>query len=493
MSIINIAYHLSLINYYLYVTFSNNIYQINRKLYKLISDYLPSNNDKLKNLINQTNAIDNTKKLSTSEQLIKILRLDINPTKLKYNLEEKKIEQEINNSLSQLTLSVTNRCNLRCKYCLYSGKFNGYSVNSKNNMNLETAIDAINYFVPRANTTDDPVSISYYGGEPLLSFELIKKTCDYTKSKFRKKEVKFHITTNGTLLDEAKAKYLINRNFYISVSLDGPKNVHDRYRRFINGKGSFYSIYKNLTKLKKLNKDYFYSKVKFQPVLSPPFRYQEVFDFFRNKNNIFNLKNSVSFNYVRDSESHIEFNKYDKKRQIQDANFLNQELDIYVNSEPIKEEQGFQKFFFKDVVRIHNRPKGFVEHFNEYLHVPGVCIPGIRKVFCDTKGNYHMCERIEETMPIGNTKTGLVLSKIRKILSEYKHISEYDCCKCWAFRLCSICFIHAIKDGKFDIEKKRSCCDVERNRISKSLSIYMEILEKNPSFFKNGGFEVVRK
>jgi len=54
------------INYYLYVTFSNNIYQINRKLYKLISDYLPSNNDKLKNLINQTNAIDNTKKGSVN-------------------------------------------------------------------------------------------------------------------------------------------------------------------------------------------------------------------------------------------------------------------------------------------------------------------------------------------------------------------------------------------------------------------------------------------
>ena len=82
--------------------------------------------------------------------------------------------------LHQLILQVTQQCNLRCEYCAYSGIYEGNRTHSSNRMSFETAKKAIDFFLEHS-TENSNVSIGFYGGEPLLEFDLIKRCVSYIK------------------------------------------------------------------------------------------------------------------------------------------------------------------------------------------------------------------------------------------------------------------------------------------------------------------------
>ena len=83
------------------------------------------------------------------------------------------------------------------------------------------------------------VIIGFYGGEPLLEFELIKKCVKYARKELKGKQINFALTTNATLLNDEIINYFIEHSFIVTVSIDGPKEMHDDERRFAkNNKGS---------------------------------------------------------------------------------------------------------------------------------------------------------------------------------------------------------------------------------------------------------------
>ena len=93
-------------------------------------------------------------------------------------------------------------------------------------MSLETAKAAVEKFLVRSA---DKIYISFYGGEPLLSFGLMKQIVDHVECTTSKKAY-WNLTTNGTLLSRRICDFLIKKDFSLTVSLDGPQSVHDRYR-----------------------------------------------------------------------------------------------------------------------------------------------------------------------------------------------------------------------------------------------------------------------
>jgi len=137
-----------------------------------------------------------------------------------------------------ITLFVTTDCNLRCDYC--------YNAELKNSeLNFEKARKIIDWFYQQTYAPER--GIAFFGGEPLLKFDLIKKIVQYGKIKYP--EIVYSITTNGTLITKENIELL--KSFkYVSVSIDGPKEVHNLHRKFKNGKGSFDSI--NFAYLKNL-------------------------------------------------------------------------------------------------------------------------------------------------------------------------------------------------------------------------------------------------
>ena len=114
--------------------------------------------------------------------------------------------------LNELVLQVTKQCNLRCKYCAYSGNYYNRE-HSSSRMRFETARKAIDFYLKRSDKFDK-LSVAFYGGEPLLEFELIKKCVKYILENKGDKKVTFPMTTNGTLLTQEVTELLVEFSFY---------------------------------------------------------------------------------------------------------------------------------------------------------------------------------------------------------------------------------------------------------------------------------------
>ena len=92
------------------------------------------------------------------------------------------VEHHTEKKLQQLTLQVTQQCNLRCEYCIYSGIYDGNRTHANKRMNFEVARKAIDFFLEHSIETSDVV-IGFYGGEPLLEFELIRRCVEYANER----------------------------------------------------------------------------------------------------------------------------------------------------------------------------------------------------------------------------------------------------------------------------------------------------------------------
>jgi uncharacterized protein len=134
--------------------------------------------------------------------------------------------------LRKLELVVTEDCNLRCDYCWVT-KRGEY-------MNWETAREAIDYLLFES-AAEPRLQITFFGGEPLLAWDLVAKAVEYGSLRARKagKTIGWSITTNGTLLQEDMVRFAHANGFNFLLSLDGVGGRHDLHRRFPNGGGSF--------------------------------------------------------------------------------------------------------------------------------------------------------------------------------------------------------------------------------------------------------------
>lgn len=160
------------------------------------------------------------------------------------------LESLYENNLNTIILQVTQNCNLRCQYCVYSGSYINRVHNNKR-MSVEVAKQAIDFLVKHSENSKE-ISIGFYGGEPLLEVPLIREVVDYAEGVFSGKKLLFNMTTNATLLNIETAKYLYEKKFNVTISLDGPKATHDSNRIFANSnKGTFDAVMQNLELIRK--------------------------------------------------------------------------------------------------------------------------------------------------------------------------------------------------------------------------------------------------
>ncbi len=147
--------------------------------------------------------------------------------------------------MSYMEMILTDQCNLRCSYCFEKDK-------NPHNMSDETAIAAVDFLMQESGPAKN-LTLLFFGGEPLLRFDMIKKVHKYAgeQASIRGKTITWDMTTNGTLMTEEKAKWLRDHRVKYLLSMDGGRTDHDRYRRYANGRGSFDVIAKNLRMMKR--------------------------------------------------------------------------------------------------------------------------------------------------------------------------------------------------------------------------------------------------
>lgn len=139
-----------------------------------------------------------------------------------------------------ICLHVAHDCNLRCKYCFAgTGAFGG----SRTMMDLETGKKGID-FVLELSGHRDHCEVDFFGGEPLLNFDLVKALVEYGRrtGADRGKTIKFTLTTNGVLLNNKIQEFLEQEEISVVLSLDGRPDVHDRMRPFADGRGSYAKV-----------------------------------------------------------------------------------------------------------------------------------------------------------------------------------------------------------------------------------------------------------
>ena len=148
-----------------------------------------------------------------------------------------------------LCLHVAHTCNLNCSYCFASqGKYHG----DRALMSFETGKRALDFLVENSGTRRN-LEVDFFGGEPLMNFDVVKQLVEYARSieKDAGKNFRFTLTTNGMLIDDDVIEFANKEMSNVVLSLDGRKEVHDRYRVDYSGKGSFDTIVPKFQKLVK--------------------------------------------------------------------------------------------------------------------------------------------------------------------------------------------------------------------------------------------------
>lgn len=145
-----------------------------------------------------------------------------------------------------LCLHICHDCNLRCRYCFADeGAYHA----AREMMSLDTAKAAVDFLLKESGKRR-VLEVDFFGGEPLMNFEVVKRTVYYAKEEAAKlgKRFLFTTTTNGLLLDDEKIAFLNEEMENVVLSLDGRKEIHDEVRKTVSGKGSFDAVIEKIKK-----------------------------------------------------------------------------------------------------------------------------------------------------------------------------------------------------------------------------------------------------
>lgn len=389
---------------------------------------------------------------------------------------EEEYFQEIAN-IQQFCLELTQECNLRCKYCVYGETYSSYRAHSNKSMPWEIAKRSIDYFLKLLKseyrtTTLDKTGFSFYGGEPLIKFKMLKKCVEYIHKKHDHKEVGFNFTTNATLLDENMIRFLIKNNFSVLISLDGPASEHDKNRVFRNGKPTFDVVWKNVELFKSIDADFTKRKVGFNAVLNPHLNIDKVCSFFR----------TGSYRSVRMSDvSPVNTTYYDD---------LSTDL---INNYYKEIEELYQEYFNRKVFNgnQHHEPldelfgKSFKTLFKRYattnaLWGPGLCVPGKNKIYVSADGFFHACERVNHHFPVGDCWNGLNYQKLIKLFTKFNEQVRLNCKTCLVAYNCPVCYANTCSGTDFTVS---DICFVATESFKKNLINYYSTLEDEPLAF----------
>ena len=372
----------------------------------------------------------------------------------------------VQSPIKAMCLHIAHDCNLRCKYCFAStGDFG----TGRKLMPLETAKAAIDFLLEKSAGREN-LELDFFGGEPLMNFDVVKETVKYARSKEKEygKHFRFTITTNGMLLTEDKIDFINQEMSNVVLSIDGRKEVNDRMRVRVDGSGSYDKImdgYKRLVE-KRGEKEYYvrgtYTKYNLDFSEDVLHLYEQGFD-------------QISVEPVMEDES-VEYAITED-----DLERIYQEYDRLVDK----------------ITEIRNRGE-FINFFHFMIDLnQGPCVikrlrgcgSGNEYVSITPDGDIYPCHQFvgHEEYKMGNLEEGTFNEDIKKEFAGAHVYSKEDCRKCWARFYCSGGCNANNYIYKGDIHKAHQLsCSIQKKRLE--CAILMEVCKllecgdnKNPA------------
>lgn len=350
------------------------------------------------------------------------------------------IKNSIRN-LPQVVFEMTTNCNLKCEYCCYGDGYTTFQNRKSGSIDLITAKTVLNYVAKifadnKFEECKQPFAISFYGGEPLMNFHVIKEIVEYANSiHFKGKNIFFTMTTNALLL-KRYAAFLDMHNFKILVSLDGAKK-HDDYRRTPNGGTSFNTVYENLLYVKQYYPRLF-SNIRFNSVYTDISDANEIIDFFDRE-----FGKSPQFSILHKSEDgaigQAKIRRMFKPLSIPKKHSMKPLLLM---------ENPIHKRVFDLCVRLSNNvfydEDDMIEVPNKIKFPTGTCIPFSKRMFITYDGKLHSCEKVNRDKPLGEVADDEVKIYVENITKRFNRIFDNHakiCTHCYLQLCCTKCVL----------------------------------------------------
>ncbi|TGY28148.1 radical SAM peptide maturase [Bacteroides caecimuris] len=396
-------------------------------------------------------------------------------------------------NLPQLVFEVTDACNLHCKYCAYGEFYEDYDCRENQMLSTEDAIRLIDYLAVFWNSnlsksSRKNITISFYGGEPLLNFSFIETIVHHIINEIDCPHLRFSysMTTNAILLYKYM-DFLVQHRFQLLISLDGNEE-NTSYRVDHYGVNAYDRIVTNVDKLKTAYPDYFRDYVNFNAVLHNRNSVGNIYCFFKERYDKIPRIGELNGTGIR----------YDKQEEFWQMYRNTQEsLHQAEHYEEIERDMFLNTPSYKSLILFLHRYSGFVyQDYTDLLfdkqslkYIPtGTCLPFTKKMYVTVNGKILPCERIGHQFALGRiTDTGIDLDpeSIASRYNDYYAKMESQCVHCKNRQACIQCIfnLEGIDDkpvchGYMNESDFKHYVNQQMRFLEQHPEVYQEIMEK---------------
>lgn len=361
--------------------------------------------------------------------------------------------------LKALCLHIAHDCNMCCKYCFAGeGEYSG----DRSLMSFEVAKRALDFLIEQSGSRKN-LEVDFFGGEPLLNFDVVKQLVAYARSieKEKGKNFRFTLTTNGVLLNDEVMEWANKECYNVVLSLDGRKETNDRMRRTRNDKGTYDLILPKFQKMaKERNQQGYYIRGTYT-------HYNTDF-----ANDILHLAD-LGFEQLA-MEPVVTDPKMDYALQESDIPKLKDQYDLLAKEMCKRNREGKGFTFFHYMIDLEGGPC-------IYKRISG-CGVGTDYMAVTPWGDLYPCHQFvgDEKFLLGNVFDGV---KNTDIVNEFKLCNVYSreaCQDCFAKLYCSGgCSANAYHTtGKITGTCNMSC-ELHRKRVENAIMIKIDELFAN--------------
>jgi uncharacterized protein len=370
--------------------------------------------------------------------------------------------------LQRLVLNVTNQCNLACTYCYeYSDDKIAQSSGKQKYMSREVAESAVDMLI-RESSARPAIHVTFFGGETLLNFSVMKHTVEYAKVKAAeaRKATEFSLTTNATLLNDEVIDFLSEHSIGVTVSIDGDRELNDQQRVFHNGKGSYDVI---VPKIQRLLKRHRTNSIGARVTLTAGV--SDVRRIYRH------LTEEIGFDAVGFSPATASPSRLYSIGPRKMDNVLDQFTEL--------------AFEYRDFA-VEGRQHGFtnasdtLKELHNGISKAYACGAGLGLLGVGTEGDLGLCHRFVDSPfgKMGHLNAGGIDRDARRQFLDTHHVgARYDCHTCWARPVCAGgCYHEAFIHHGNTSAANLHYCDWIRGWNDVCLRVYGEIAIRNAEF-----------
>lgn len=358
------------------------------------------------------------------------------------SITAREVEHQMQN-IRSVVFEITDQCNLQCYYCGFGELYDNKGIRKSGAIPFSYIQDTFTFLKQCGSFTSSiprTFHVGFYGGEPLLEFDLIKKTLSYlhefSKDNCSNIRFTFGLTTNGILLKNSIADFLVRHDFLLTISLDGNKKNH-AYRVFPNGSNSFDIVHKNVVELKEKHPEYYKRRVNFNAVLHDKNPQEDLIPFFGA------LEKNPGIMEL--SKSDIAAGKESEFKRLLPTQQITIKNPAYFKPLFMDHNKTHVYSDYLDLLSPRKDPSGYTKHTCQ----TGTCFPFSRKLYIKNNGFIYPCERIGYSYHFAElTEKGLRFDPeaIAKRYNEYFSMYLPFCKHCYNNLSCPHCLFHSSED-----------------------------------------------